>query len=148
MLVPLFVLAVGALLAGMVFKEYFVGHVRGLFWGTSLLPFAGEPHRRRVSTMCPAWVVWSPFVAMVLGFAPPGCSTSARPTCRAAGRAASALYQFLLNKWYFDELYDLIFVRPAKWLGRFFWKKGDGRSSMASVPTASLPACSTPPTVS
>ncbi len=36
------------------------------------------------------------------------------------------LYQFLLNKWYFDELYDVIFVRPAKWLGRFLWKKGDG----------------------
>ena len=36
------------------------------------------------------------------------------------------LYQFLLNKWYFDELYDLIFVRPAMWLGRFLWKKGDG----------------------
>src|SRR6202046_4075099 len=36
------------------------------------------------------------------------------------------LYQFLLNKWYFDELYDLIFVRPAKWIGRFLWKVGDG----------------------
>ena len=36
------------------------------------------------------------------------------------------LYKFLLNKWYFDELYDLIFVRPAKWIGRFLWKKGDG----------------------
>ena len=36
------------------------------------------------------------------------------------------LYQFLLNKWYFDELYDLIFVRPALWLGRVFWKSGDG----------------------
>jgi len=36
------------------------------------------------------------------------------------------LYQFLLNKWYFDELYDFIFVRPAKWIGHFLWKKGDG----------------------
>jgi NADH-quinone oxidoreductase subunit L len=36
------------------------------------------------------------------------------------------LYLFLLNKWYFDELYDWIFVRPAKWLGRFLWHKGDG----------------------
>jgi NADH-quinone oxidoreductase subunit L len=36
------------------------------------------------------------------------------------------LYRFLLNKWYFDELYDAIFVRPTKWLGRFLWKKGDG----------------------
>ena len=36
------------------------------------------------------------------------------------------VYQFLLNKWYFDELYDFLFVRPAMWLGRFLWKKGDG----------------------
>jgi len=40
--------------------------------------------------------------------------------------ANPALYQFLLNKWYFDELYDFLFVRPSKWLGRFLWKKGDG----------------------
>jgi NADH-quinone oxidoreductase subunit L len=37
------------------------------------------------------------------------------------------LYRFLLNKWYFDELYDVIFVRPAKWIGRFLWKVGDGK---------------------
>jgi len=37
------------------------------------------------------------------------------------------LYRFLLNKWYFDELYDAIFVRPAMWIGRTFWKVGDGR---------------------
>ena len=36
------------------------------------------------------------------------------------------LYRFLLNKWYFDEIYDLLFVRPAMWLGRLFWKGGDG----------------------
>jgi NADH-quinone oxidoreductase subunit L len=44
----------------------------------------------------------------------------------AAGRTPFLLYQFLLNKWYFDELYDFIFVRPAMWLGRVLWKKGDG----------------------
>ncbi len=37
------------------------------------------------------------------------------------------LYQFLLNKWYFDDLYELIFTRPAIWIGRVFWKQGDGR---------------------
>jgi hypothetical protein len=120
------VLAVGALLAGIVFKEYFVGHDEALFWGTSLLPFAGQQHRRRV----------------------PPCAAVGRVVavrCHGAGLAVSWLfyirkpdlpgklaeqhqpvYQFLLNKWYIDELYDLIFVRPAKWLGRFFWKKGDG----------------------
>jgi NADH-quinone oxidoreductase subunit L len=41
-------------------------------------------------------------------------------------RQHSVLYRFLLNKWYFDEIYDAIFVRPAIWLGRFLWKRGDG----------------------
>jgi NADH-quinone oxidoreductase subunit L len=41
-------------------------------------------------------------------------------------RQHPGLYQFLLNKWYFDELYDLIFTRPAKWIGYQLWKKGDG----------------------
>jgi NADH-quinone oxidoreductase subunit L len=41
-------------------------------------------------------------------------------------RQHEALYRFLLNKWYFDELYDLIFVRPVLWIGRVFWKGGDG----------------------
>ena len=36
------------------------------------------------------------------------------------------LYRFLLNKWYFDEIYDVVFVRPARWIGTFLWKKGDG----------------------
>src|SRR5262249_47355683 len=44
----------------------------------------------------------------------------------AIARQNEILYQFLLNKWYFDELYDFLFVRPAKWLGRFLWKQGDG----------------------
>ena len=42
-------------------------------------------------------------------------------------KANPALYQFLLNKWYFDELYEVLFVRPAKAIGRFLWKEGDGR---------------------
>ena len=42
------------------------------------------------------------------------------------GQEHDALYRFLLNKWYFDEIYDFLFVRPTKWLGRFLWKKGDG----------------------
>jgi NADH-quinone oxidoreductase subunit L len=41
-------------------------------------------------------------------------------------RQHETLYKFFLNKWYFDELYDIIFVRPAIWLGRLFWKRGDG----------------------
>ena len=60
--------------------------------------------------------------------ASPGYSTSARPDLPARARApARAALPLPLNKWYFDELYDFIFVRPALWLGRLFWKGGDGR---------------------
>jgi hypothetical protein len=52
--------------------------------------------------------------------------SSTRPFRRAGRRANPLLYRFLLNKWYFDELYDFLFVRPAFWIGRVFWKGGDG----------------------
>ena len=75
----------------------------------------------------PTWVKVSPFVAMLIGFItafwfyiwdpkmPARLADNNRP-----------LYLFLLNKWYFDEIYDAIFVRPAKALGRFLWRRGDG----------------------
>lgn len=75
----------------------------------------------------PTWVKVSPFIAMVLGFLLAFRFYIQRPDL--PGRLAAAqrpLYLFLLNKWYFDEIYDFLFVRPAKWLGRFLWQKGDG----------------------
>ncbi len=75
----------------------------------------------------PAWVKVSPFIAMVIGFVISWIFYIAKPALPSRLAAANpALYDFLLNKWYFDELYDAIFIRPAQWLGRFFWKKGDG----------------------
>ncbi len=75
----------------------------------------------------PTWVKLAPFIAMLLGLGGAYYAYILRPGVPAAFvRRNPALYQFLLNKWYFDELYDLIFVRPAMWLGRFLWKKGDG----------------------
>ncbi|MFN3970481.1 MAG: NADH-quinone oxidoreductase subunit L [Gemmobacter sp.] len=76
----------------------------------------------------PTWVKVSPFVAMVLGFLMAYQFYIRRPDWPAKLAANQRpLYLFLLNKWYFDELYDWLFVRPAMWIGRFFWKKGDGR---------------------
>ncbi|MEM1130492.1 MAG: NADH-quinone oxidoreductase subunit L [Pseudomonadota bacterium] len=75
----------------------------------------------------PKWVKVSPFVAMLLGFLVAYQMYIRRPDL--PGKLAEAnqpLYQFLLNKWYFDEIYDFLFVRPAKALGRFLWKWGDG----------------------
>ena len=123
MLVPLYVLALGALIAGFVFKDFFIGHEYEAFWRGAVVKneIIEEMHH------VPLWVVWSPFVAMVLGFGLAYLFYIRRPELPAALAAQhEPLYKFLLNKWYFDELYDLIFVRPAMWLGRFLWKKGDG----------------------
>jgi NADH-quinone oxidoreductase subunit L len=75
----------------------------------------------------PAWVKVSPFVAMLIGFGLAWLFYIRDPSLpRRLATQQRPLYLFLLNKWYFDELYDVIFVRPAKWLGGFLWKRGDG----------------------
>jgi NADH-quinone oxidoreductase subunit L len=77
--------------------------------------------------LVPKWVKVSPFVAMVLGFLLAFQFYIRRPDLPGKlARQQAPLYQFLLNKWYFDEIYDAVFVRPAKWLGGFLWKRGDG----------------------
>ena len=77
--------------------------------------------------LVPTWVKVSPFVAMLIGFAVAWLFYIKDPSLpRRLATQQRPLYLFLLNKWYFDELYDVIFVRPAKWLGNFLWKKGDG----------------------
>jgi NADH-quinone oxidoreductase subunit L len=75
----------------------------------------------------PAWVRVSPFVAMLIGFGIAYWFYILNPALPPALAAQQkGLYAFLLNKWYFDQLYDLIFVRPTLRLGRFLWKRGDG----------------------
>ena len=75
----------------------------------------------------PAWVKVSPFIAMLIGFGTAWLFYIRSPDLPVRlARAQPALYRFLLNKWYFDEIYNFIFVRPALWLGRFLWKRGDG----------------------
>jgi NADH-quinone oxidoreductase subunit L len=75
----------------------------------------------------PKWVKWSPFFAMLLGFVVAFWFYIVNPSLpRRLAESQRPLYQFLLNKWYFDEAYDFLFVRPARWLGRFLWKGGDG----------------------
>lgn len=126
MLVPLFVLAAGAVLAGMVFYGAFVGEAEGEFWKGSVF-YGPENHILHEMHEVPFWVKSSPFVAMLLGLAVAWQFYIRDPEApRRLAAQHDALYQFLLNKWYFDELYDLIFVRPAKVIGRLFWKVGDG----------------------
>ncbi len=123
MLVPLFVLAAGALVAGYIFAPYFVGHHQELFWGSSI---ARNDIVEKIHEV-PIWVKFTPFDAMVAGFVL-AFFFYIRNTSLPAKLAAmhQPIYQFLLNKWYFDEIYDFLFVKPAFWLGRLFWKQGDG----------------------
>ncbi len=127
MMIPLILLAIGALVAGFFFKGVFIGDGYEAFWGDALYT---RPDNTILHDLhyVPAWVVWSPFVMMALGF---GLAywMYVRDTSVPARIAQEQpmLYRFLLNKWYFDELYDIIFVRPAKRLGHFLWRTGDGK---------------------
>ena len=126
MLAPLYVLAAGALAAGFVFKDYFIGHDEALFWGTAIYRSTGNEIITEMHHV-PAWVKLAPFVMMVLGFATAWLFYIKRPGLpKALASQHEPFYKFLLNKWYFDELYNFIFVRPAFWIARVLWKKGDG----------------------
>lgn len=125
MLIPIGALAAGSILAGFPFKALFTDpHGVETFFGESLKM---NPHILEDMEHMPFWLGQLPFVMMVLGFAVSYIFYVSRPYLpEELASQQPLLYNFLLNKWYFDELYDLIFVRPAKWLGRFLWKKGDG----------------------
>lgn len=125
MLVPLFVLAVGALFAGFFFVGYFFGDNYDAFWKGALFTGA-DNHILHDFHGVPTWVKFSPFIAMVLGFIFAWAFYIRSPeTPKAIAARHPGLYQFLLNKWYFDELYNFLFVRPSMALGRFLWKTGD-----------------------
>ncbi|MEY9781657.1 NADH-quinone oxidoreductase subunit L [Sinorhizobium fredii] len=127
MLVPLYILALGALVAGFLFHDYFFGHHYVEFWKGSLFTSAENEILEEYHHV-PLWVKWSPFCAMALGLFTAWYMYISRPELpKYLADQHRGLYQFLLNKWYFDELYDFLFVRTAKRLGTFLWKEGDGR---------------------
>ncbi len=134
MLIPLAVLALGAVFAGVAFSKLFIGVSTAKggidtykdFWGKAI--FEG-PNNHIMHTMheIPGWVGWMPFAAMAAGLGLAYLFYIQVPSLPAAtARAFSPIYKFFLNKWYIDEFYDLIFVRSANALGRFLWKAGDG----------------------
>jgi NADH-quinone oxidoreductase subunit L len=126
MLVPLGVLALGSVVAGALAANFFIGHGEAEFWGSSLFRAEGN-HVLEEMHAIPAWVGFAPTIAMLSGLAIAWLYYIRAPWLPAAtARAFKPLYLFLLNKWYFDELYDWLFVRPAFAIGRFFWKGGDG----------------------
>ncbi|GJE02923.1 NADH-quinone oxidoreductase subunit L [Methylobacterium isbiliense] len=127
MTIPLAVLALGALFAGLVFKDRFIGEGMDGFW-KGALAHGPDNHIMHDIHNVPGWVALSPFVMLVLGFLLAYWMYIRRPELpnQLAG-SQPLLYRFLLNKWYFDEIYDAIFVRPAKGFGKFLWTVGDGR---------------------
>jgi NADH-quinone oxidoreductase subunit L len=126
MLIPLGVLALGALFAGVVFSHDFIGEDAGEFWKGAL--FLG-PYKQLLEARedIPTFAKQLPTLLMIFGFLVALLFYVLAPAIpQRLAQIARPLYEFLLNKWYFDELYDMIFVRPAFWLGRLFWKGGDG----------------------
>jgi NADH-quinone oxidoreductase subunit L len=124
MLVPIVALALGAIFAGQLFHGIFVGgETAPNFWRGSI---AFSRHLAEAAEALPLAIKLLPLVAWVLGLWIAWNNYMRRPG--AADRFVKhfpAVYRFVFNKWYFDELYDAIFVRPALWFGRLFWKGGD-----------------------
>jgi NADH-quinone oxidoreductase subunit L len=126
MLIPLIVLALGSILAGLPFKEIFAGHgVEGFF--RESLTFAKGNNILEHMHDVPLTIGILPTVMMALGFVIAWQFYIRRPDIPVElARQHEVLYKFLLNKWYFDEIYDALIVEPTKRLGRLLWKGGDG----------------------
>ena len=126
MLLPLGFLALGAIVAGWLAHELFVGEGLAEFWRGSILILPANDSIAAAHQV-PFWVKAAPIVVGLLGIAIAYFLYMLRPDIPARLVARlRALYLFLLNKWYFDELYDRMFVWPANYLGRGFWRSGDG----------------------
>jgi len=173
MLIPLGVLALGAVFAGAIWYNSFFGHADqvGKFYGIPYAEaqaehgdahadeahpadkahaegdhgkdahhyvFTGQPGEGALyiapdntvledAHKVPKWVKVSPFAAMVLGLALAWLFYIRAPHLpRAFAETLWPVYNFIYNKWYFDEIYEVVFVRPAKAIGRLLWKAGDG----------------------
>jgi NADH-quinone oxidoreductase subunit L len=126
MLIPLAILAFGSIAAGWPFLSLFVGDgVEGFF--REALKFGPNNHVLENIENLSLLVSFTPTVMMIIGAAVAVWFYLVNPALPVAlARNQSLLYEFLLNKWYFDEIYDFLFVRPMLWLGRLFWKGGDG----------------------
>ena len=125
MLIPLGILTLGAVFAGFVFHGGFIEAETGkAFWANSTLFF--NEHLMHAMHEVPFWVKLSSTVAMLTGLLVAYVMYQlSKDAPQRLATAFAPLYRFFLNKWYFDELYDAVFVSPAFWFGRLFWKQGD-----------------------
>ena len=124
MLIPLVILAIGAIFAGFLFKDLFIGHGdENNFWSQSikfLEPLSTDHPPTWFLLLTPCLVLLSIPIAYYFFVKnkqlPDQIANNNKP-----------LYNFLINKWYFDELYDVIFIKPCKKIGLFLWKFCDGK---------------------
>jgi NADH-quinone oxidoreductase subunit L len=121
MLVPLFFLSIGALFAGYFFKEIFIGHYSDEFWQTSIF-FLNEIKHISI----PLWFLLLTPILVVISIPLTFYYFVINVKILEEFKNTNLpLYNFLLNKWFIDELYENIFIKPTKRLGSFFWKQGD-----------------------
>jgi len=126
MTVPLMVLAVGAIFSGYLAYDAMVGDGMDAFWGASIFMLP-EKHVFEAAHHVPFWVAALPTVAGLLGICGAYAFYMVMPAWPGMlAQRFGGLYRFLLNKWYFDEIYDALFVRPALRIGHDLWKSGDG----------------------
>ena len=121
MTLPLLLLAIGSIAAGFIFKDIFIGQQSSEFWGNSIF-FIEKIELENI----PLWLVL--LTPIIVLFAIPISYYLYQKNTKVLEdfkKTNSPLYNFLLNKWYVDELYDFLFVNPIKRLGLIFWKKGD-----------------------
>ena len=120
MLVPSFLLAIGAIITGVLFKEMFIGH-DVQFWNSSILFLQTFQQDHP-----PTWLfVITPLLVIIAIPTAYYLFVENERILKNFILKNNRLYNFLVNKWYFDELYHFIFVEPVKKIGLFFWKKGD-----------------------
>ena len=126
MTIPLVLLAVGAIFSGVFGVWIGMVDADGAFWNGSILVLSGHDALAAAHDV-PGWVKLLPIVMAAVGIAAALVMYIVSPSVPALIAARlRPVYLFLLNKWYFDELYDAVFVRPAHYIGRGFWKAGDG----------------------
>ena len=127
MIIPLVVLAIGAIFSGWLAVDTFVGDGMEGFWRESILVLHDNATIEAAHHGLPTWVKAAPIVVGFVGIALAWVMYILVPGIPAAmARALRPIHQFILNKWYFDELFDRLLVRPSFVLGRGLWKAGDG----------------------
>ena len=118
---PLLILVLGSIFVGFIFKDFLIGHDYINFWKDSILVLQKFDH-----SLIPTWLLYITPILVI--FAIPLSYYLYIKDNKILDKIKNKnkfLYNFLLNKWYFDEIYDLIFVKPTKFIGSFFWKSGD-----------------------